>query len=745
MVRQFFLLSFLLMLAGSNPVHAQPKPAEQQPAQRPDLRPGDKLEVIDMGKLREAEFVEFTPVGLIKVRFEDDSQVPFRPQFVRWAKGINPRGENPNPASRNGQRSANQGSGQSGQGTKQPANQDPRVRTWKDASGMFSVTAQFVGLSAGKVELRKADGKIVRLELEKLSADDQEAARALAEVTPAANPFEVEVTDPWAIKRSGPSAWMIDVTRYENHRLGVAKKWGVQPDPGAAAVEMPTKNFTVATGPTVGQVDWRARTNGLLVDPRRQWLWAGVNCETDGVVRHGRLERFDLAKGTLLESTTAPLSVQPIDVDPTGKYVATLRDDANRNKNAIVDLWTVEGNQVQLAESFLPFGGVESVGKRVYSVNACWFLDDKHLLTFSGYGGLILWDVAQRRPAWVAELGRQEIDVVALSPGRKQLALATNDYVSLINPMNGSPLGQCEIQKGFNVPFDVDNMGFSADGKYLAVRGTWQFWLCDLTTGKVKISRDAGQLIDAGKFPSTFGPQGHVIFDNKIAYDARRGVFTAEYEGDWQAATNYAGRQWYLWSDSPREGTQYSVTSTVVPGTAVLEKVAAVPEVDLLVVKPGGKVQLKMNLLFDPATNERIRANLVERIGKAGWVHVESEAEYELILTMTATNHREIDLPVRSFQTGQRTVEKVKVFDVVGKTDLQAVTSTRSLWSREITWRPPDSALRKVGQTLEEIMRPDPQPDFFTACELPAHEIVYPKGRALEKIRLTPDGQETAQ
>ena len=52
------------------------------------------------------------------------------------------------------------------------------TRTWSDATGVFSVEAEMVGLSDGQVQLKLADGKVIAVELSRLSADDQEYARS---------------------------------------------------------------------------------------------------------------------------------------------------------------------------------------------------------------------------------------------------------------------------------------------------------------------------------------------------------------------------------------------------------------------------------------------------------------------------------------------------------------------------------------------------------------------------------------
>jgi len=57
------------------------------------------------------------------------------------------------------------------------------MRTWTDSTGAFSVEAELVGVEQGKVMLKRADGKIVTVPLERLSKKDQEFA---------ANPFAIK-------------------------------------------------------------------------------------------------------------------------------------------------------------------------------------------------------------------------------------------------------------------------------------------------------------------------------------------------------------------------------------------------------------------------------------------------------------------------------------------------------------------------------------------------------------------------
>lgn len=66
--------------------------------------------------------------------------------------------------------------------------QSPAVRTWTDSTGAFQVDAEFLGVEDGKVKLKKTDGRVVAVPLDRLSKEDQDfvAAKTGATEKPAA-------------------------------------------------------------------------------------------------------------------------------------------------------------------------------------------------------------------------------------------------------------------------------------------------------------------------------------------------------------------------------------------------------------------------------------------------------------------------------------------------------------------------------------------------------------------------------
>jgi len=67
------------------------------------------------------------------------------------------------------------------EGEKSGKASDPAMRTWHAAAGAYTVQATFVELKSNQVTLKRADGRIIKVPLEKLSKADQEYAKQQAE------------------------------------------------------------------------------------------------------------------------------------------------------------------------------------------------------------------------------------------------------------------------------------------------------------------------------------------------------------------------------------------------------------------------------------------------------------------------------------------------------------------------------------------------------------------------------------
>ena len=71
-----------------------------------------------------------------------------------------------------------------------------QARTWTDSTGKHSIEAEFVGVEDGKVQLRKVDGSLIAVPLERLSEADRRHVQSLSVTPPAAAPSKAEAERP---------------------------------------------------------------------------------------------------------------------------------------------------------------------------------------------------------------------------------------------------------------------------------------------------------------------------------------------------------------------------------------------------------------------------------------------------------------------------------------------------------------------------------------------------------------------
>ena len=72
---------------------------------------------------------------------------------------------------------------------------DPQPRTWKDATGTFSVVATFVDVTDGKVKLKREDGTVVTVTLDQLSSADRQYISTLKTGSAAADAQGIAADD----------------------------------------------------------------------------------------------------------------------------------------------------------------------------------------------------------------------------------------------------------------------------------------------------------------------------------------------------------------------------------------------------------------------------------------------------------------------------------------------------------------------------------------------------------------------
>lgn len=748
MARQTIVLFSCLAAAllAIGPLLAQNN--NQAAAPRPELQPGDKLEVLDMGRLREAEFVEFTPVGLIKVRFEDDSQLAFRPTHVRFAKGINPRepkltAKLPEkliaklPAAKEAARAA-------AAAATPPADELKINRKWQDASGQFSIEAEFVTLQEGKVELKKPDGKIISVPLDKLAAADQEIARKLAT---AANPFEQNVTElkPPPVKMTTLSISLSEAKKFE-YTDDVT--WSVTADPAPTIKNIPTAPIFVPSENKHLFVQ-----NRPLFDTGNGWAWFHLERTRDSAY----LERIDLLGRRQLARIPFPLQSDLFSVSPSGKWLA-LRLHALHTPNLPTDfqLWKINGQDVQPAITLTPFtrelnvryGGFEH--NRHDEISEAEFIDDNHLFITTPHGSALV-DLQTGKGVYTIVS-----PAVTFSPNKRYfVAYVYQHHVRagevskngwfVIESLTGRFVGKLDLGGGEDSPSMI---AFRSDGMKLAARGKQTIWLWDLPTGQLETSW-RGVELDTRLDSLSFGSHENLILGGKYCFNVRDGVMSAyiwwpngsdeylKYLADFQGRSwFYAARLSIIHVNNRNNGV--GIASFLLPGDTLNKAYEEVDVSDLLLIKPGARFNLSFQGL-PPEMADDFRAKHSVEFKEKGWTLVEPGEAADFEVTYTIENAPAVE---RTYLRTRDTSNPVKVmtYPQTIKMQFKKRGEEKVLWSRQSSFEAMPSGYLHNNETIEQASLLIRDWKFFEKSRIPQRMMKFPSSiRAV--IQASPDAQ----
>ncbi|MCY2987858.1 MAG: SHD1 domain-containing protein [Planctomycetota bacterium] len=162
-------------------------PSDRPVTQRTPLPVGLILCVRDFAGWHPVEVRELLSGGKVKVQFRGWGQR--EGVFARADLRLAPE-DLDQPAL--GDQTAKQLRGETGAESETTDSGIASYRTWMDDTGSFKIEAEFLGVAENKVQLRRKDGREVKVPLARLSKADQEEVKKLQQKAAAANPFEPE-------------------------------------------------------------------------------------------------------------------------------------------------------------------------------------------------------------------------------------------------------------------------------------------------------------------------------------------------------------------------------------------------------------------------------------------------------------------------------------------------------------------------------------------------------------------------
>ncbi|WP_425616295.1 SHD1 domain-containing protein [Anatilimnocola sp. NA78] len=489
-------------------------------------------------------------------------------------------------------------------------------RVWKDASGMFSIEAEFLGLAEGKVSLRKVDGKVISLPLDKLSPADQAAAQQLAEpvapspATPAAQVPLDENKLPIAAKVVWGDAPTASVVAKEIESIDIAnslRDLDRKPVPWKAPAFTPPPLLTLP--PKAINLNYRGwsvdeHDHRLKIDPSRSCLWisrAYKGRESSDF----RLDRIDLGTGSFLSAFAMPSEQFVLAIDATGKRLVTVGKGE-------LSLWKLDGDQLIRQKSLALLEQKDSTDT-IFSPQSGTgtFVGPDHFALLNG-SGLYVIKLADFQPTLRICFQRQMQGLATLFlPGSRQMVIAESHLIMLVDIPTGKLNGTIIAPNNTSVK-QAGKLALSSDCRWLYVDPLGDDVLVyDLRTGKLAKSIE---LLDGTNWGTTIAesPPGMLRYGGHGLIDLSRGLPLVQvrhnwrlgYRQRWRAHLSAGGRDFYLingaeWDEGQLHERKGGLALIIaeIPDAALKAKFSTLKADDYRLLKPGDKVAV----VYDPA------------------------------------------------------------------------------------------------------------------------------------------------
>jgi WD40 repeat protein len=675
--------------------------AQVKKGKLPRLKPGDKV-IVNWAGEQVGEFIEYTGTGWLKVKVKGATGTEQTPVFPPDDVRLPPKSET-RPAA---------GAG---------------LHTWVDVTGKYKTEATFVRLADGKVELKKTDGSIAKVPLDKLSAADQELAKKLAEADTAAgrdpndpfattepaepgtpaepapaqlanhtdtqNPANLKVTEP---NREGASEVLLDDS---------VREGGLTADPEPAnSISLASRGIPLSKtaagkeGPAGGFFE---HAKLFAIPPTGGIAVIALVDESPGTERLTRLERCDLAAGKSPGSIVLKGNSVPLDADPTGQFIIARSDNFHIGTHGRVDIFDISQSQPKHVVSWLPYGD-RDWGQR--DVQFASFLDNGHICTVDGTGKLTVWEASQAKALY--SVATFQGSTPAISGTGKYLAVLTKSGIYVLDALTGNPLAKFVGQPGY-----FPRLSFRPDGQQLACVSSGMIQVWDVMSG---------QMVHDVYLPTQFAANtiawpsdGHMLLNGGSLVDLTRRIVLWQYNGGSEVGATVNGRQLYVAKSGDHSGT---LVHTPLPHGEAKKLAAGLDPDALLAIKPGVQVSVRIAVAMTPQEQQQIYDALVKRLTDNGISVVQNA---NVILHATTEQGETKTVEYRTIGRGFGT-ESATVTQQIQK--LTFAENGKTLW-QAVQVKDAPFFLHTGGKDLNAAVAAQTRPDvaFFTNMMLPKH------------------------
>ncbi len=617
------------------------------------------------------------------------------------------------------------------------------MRTWTDASGKYKTEAEFVEFKDGKVTLKKKNGKTVTLPLDRLSEHDRQHAIMLA--AEAHSGWDSDWDDDWddefdklteEIHREMPGAFggaagPVRVTRANASAAARITPtdpgaWSVAPDLATSSRRLTDRPIALPSPQGGPESPLSGTVQGLLMQPAEGAAYVVYHNQW-GPQGSAALVKCDLVQGKALGAVTIPIGDLPVDVDPSGRRILAMSSYLKQADNERLDVWDLAGDEARHVVSFHPYATAVITER---NLEYAALLDADYALTLNSAHRpqLVLWNLASARAIYALQVA--PFSLPALSPGRRQLAVATDRGIFLLDARSGNTLGRLDGHLDLYLRFC-----FSEDGRHLAALSysTLQVW--DLTTGHRTAEAYFAKPLVAEQVD--WVDDGYLLVNGSLLVDVQRRIILWEYHyprGETQSG-HLGGAQWYLLR--ALQGAKGLVPFTL-PHAGARQAAERLDPEKLLALKPGMEVSVRVNVDLPQQEQRQIYDSLASRLTGYGMKLVQGS---RLVFEASTGEGKSVGLSYQNRRGGGRSTQ---IAYQVSKLTCQE--AGQLLWEVQQIKGAPSIVLVEKGQSLDAAVAAEMKPDlaFFLTTPIPKYLARQADRGAYGQSAITPQGIQPA-
>ncbi len=422
-----------------------------------------------------------------------------------------------------------------------------------------------------------------------------------------------------------------------------------------------------------------------------------------------KVERIDLATGASAAVYTMSPSTVLVDASPDGKSLLMRSDEFGFGKQDWLEIWTLQGPAMKKSLVFFPYDQGDWTKR---DVSQAMFVDGTHFLTVGRDGRLAVWDAATGKAVYTANVNAGCSP--SLSPTGKYLAIHVGQQVLILQAATGKVLAELPLPSSGGAI-----LAFSPTGRQLAAWAGRVMHIWDLTTGKLTREFSLPKVV-AG---SALGivADGYGLLDGKYLVDFDRRIVLWNYASTRSAGEIHPGGK-HLYAVKDRRNAA-SLVSVTLPHPAALVAAKGLDADQLLLLKPGVKVSLDMNIGAAPDEMQQITAALKERIQANGLVFADNQPiRFVTTLEQGKSEEREY----RTIGGGFGGSQKITVTQQIVKISLQV--DGQPAWEASSVTQAGSFLSMKQGQTLQDAINDASKPNysFLKTVRLPQY-LVKPR------------------